>query len=74
MPILNRQLKQQFNPMKKKNKDVLQNEPEFVINKDGERVELLKNPLPLPKKKSEVHKIDFDIEISENDDFDYKGE
>lgn len=56
---------------------------DYVITEDGRRVKLLDNPLPVPKKhvkkkmgfdfddiEISESKLDFDVEISENDDFD----
>ena len=49
-----------------------------IITEDGRRVQLLENPLPLPKKhvRKEIHfdiedfADDFDFKISDGDDFD----
>ncbi len=57
---------------------------DYVITEDGRKIELLKNPLPLPKKhvrkeiefdldeiKIDHGEKDFDFEISDDDDFDF---
>lgn len=51
---------------------------DYVVTEDGRKVRLLENPLPVPKKhvKKDIEfdfnecRMEFDVEINENDDFD----
>lgn len=54
---------------KEKQMQMEEKQDDYVLTEDGRRVKLLDNPLPLPKK--HVRKeMDFDFQISDNDDFD----
>ncbi|MCR5801348.1 MAG: hypothetical protein K6G57_03345 [Lachnospiraceae bacterium] len=43
-----------------------------VIDGEQKEVELLKNPLPLPKKKAVRKEMDYDYEVADDDDYDIK--
>ncbi len=54
---------------KEKQMQMEEKQDDYVLTEDGRRIKLLDNPLPLPKK--HVRKeMDFDFQISDNDDFD----
>lgn len=61
----------QFIIIMKNNKSIIEKTEgiDYFITSDGRKVDYLENPLDIPKRK-EKKKIDFDIEISNEDDFD----